>query len=91
MGNVLLKTVEGTAKFMAHEIKKVFTASAGTKIGYLLCKKGMDDFREMFNQDKVGGAPFLGIAKPVIKAPRDRLHEVRHDRRGQGKYSVHDG
>ena len=68
MGNVLLKTVEGTAKFMAHEIKKVFTASAGTKIGYLLCKKGMDDFREMFNQDKVGGAPFLGIAKPVIKA-----------------------
>ena len=57
MGNVLLKTVEGTAKFMAHEIKKVFTASAGTKIGYLLCKKGMDDFREMFNQDKVGGAP----------------------------------
>ena len=68
MGNVLLKTVEGTAKFMAHEIKKVFTASVGTKIGYLLCKKGMDDFREMFNQDKVGGAPFLGIAKPVIKA-----------------------
>ena len=68
MGNVLLKTVEGTAKFMAKEIKNVFTASAGTKIGYLFCKKGMDDFRELFNQDKIGGAPFLGIAKPVIKA-----------------------
>ena len=68
MGNVLLKTVEGTAKFMAKEIKNVFTASVGTKIGYLLCKKGMDDFRELFNQDKIGGAPFLGIAKPVIKA-----------------------
>ena len=31
-------------------------------------RKGMDDFREVFNQDKIGGAPFLGIAKPVIKA-----------------------
>ena len=31
-------------------------------------QKGMDDFREVFNQDKIGGAPFLGIAKPVIKA-----------------------
>lgn len=67
-GNVQLKTIEGVAKFMSKEIKGVFMASVGTKIGYLLCKKGMDDFREVFNQDKIGGAPFLGIAKPVIKA-----------------------
>ena len=63
-----LKTIEGVAKFMSKEIKGVFMASVGTKLGYLLCKKGMDDFREVFNQDKIGGAPFLGIAKPVIKA-----------------------
>ena len=67
-GNVQLKTIEGVAKFMSKEIKGVFMASVGTKLGYLLCKKGMDDFREVFNQDKIGGAPFLGIAKPVIKA-----------------------
>ncbi len=67
-GNVMLKTIEGVAKFMASEIKKVFYRNAGTKIAYLACKKGMDEFREVFNQDKIGGAPFLGIAKPVIKA-----------------------
>ena len=67
-GNVQLKTIEGVAKFMSKEIKGVFMASVGTKLGYLLCKKGMDDFREVFDQDKIGGAPFLGIAKPVIKA-----------------------
>ena len=67
-GNVMLKTIEGVAKFMAAEIKKVFTRNMGTKIAYLLCKSGMDEFKEMFNQDVIGGAPFLGIAHPVIKA-----------------------
>ena len=67
-GNVMLKTIEGVAKFMAGEIKKMFMRSTGSKIGYLLCKKGVDEFKELFNQDVVGGAPFLGIAHPVIKA-----------------------
>ena len=67
-GNVMLKTIEGVAKFMAGAIKGVFMRNMATKLGYLACKKGMDEFRELFNQDKIGGAPFLGIAKPVIKA-----------------------
>lgn len=67
-GNVMLKTIEGVAKFMAAAIKGVFTRNTVTKLGYLACKGGLDEFRELFNQDKIGGAPFLGIAKPVIKA-----------------------
>ena len=67
-GNVMLKTTEGVAKFMAGEIKKMFTRNMGTKLAYLACKKGVGEFRELFNQDAVGGAPFLGIAHPVIKA-----------------------
>ena len=67
-GNVMLKTIEGVAKFMAGQIKGVFTRNTATKLGYLACKKGLDEFRDLFNQDKIGGAPFLGIAKPVIKA-----------------------
>ena len=67
-GNVMLKTIEGVAKFMAGEIKKVFLRNAATKLAYLACKKGMDEFRDLFNQDAVGGAPFLGIAHPVITA-----------------------
>lgn len=67
-GNVMLKTIEGVAKFMAGQIKGVFTRNTATKLGYLACKKSLDEFRDLFNQDKIGGAPFLGIAKPVIKA-----------------------
>ena len=67
-GNVMLKTIEGVAKFMAGAIKDVFMRNKATKLSYLACKKGMDEFRDLFNQDKIGGAPFLGIAKPVIKA-----------------------
>ena len=59
-GNVMLKTTEGVAKFMAGEIKKMFTRNMGTKLAYLACKKGVGEFRELFNQDAVGG--------PVIKA-----------------------
>ena len=53
---------------MASEIKSVFKRNIFTKLGYVACKNGMDDFKDLFNQDKVGGAPFLGISKPVIKA-----------------------
>lgn len=67
-GNIMLKTIEGVAKFMGAEIKKIFTKNVATKFGYLLCKNGLDEFKEMFNQDVIGGAPFLGIAHPVIKA-----------------------
>ncbi len=67
-GNILLKTLEGTAKFMSAEIKKVFKANPATMASYLVCKKGMDNMAALFDQDRVGGAPFLGISHPVIKA-----------------------
>jgi len=67
-GNVMLKTIEGVAKFMAGQIKGIFYHNMATKIAYLACKSGLDHFRSLFDQDKIGGAPFLGIAKPVIKA-----------------------
>ena len=67
-GNVMLKTIEGVAKFMAGQIKQVFLSNLGTKLAYLACKKGMDNFAALFDQDAVGGAPFIGISRPVIKA-----------------------
>lgn len=67
-GNVMLKTIEGVAKFLSGELKKVFLRSAGSKLGYLLVRGGLDEFRGLFDQDQIGGAPFLGISCPVIKA-----------------------
>ena len=68
-GNVLLKTIEGTAMFMGSLMKhKIFKRSILSRIGYLLCKKGVDQVVKMMDYREIGGTQFLGICKPVIKA-----------------------
>ena len=67
-GNVLLKTIEGTAMFMGSLMKKMFKKSIFSKIGYLLCKSGVDEMMKMMDYREIGGTQFLGIKKPVIKA-----------------------
>ena len=68
-GNVLIKTIEGTAMFFGSMMKhKIFKRSFLSKIGYLFCKKGVDEVMGMLDYRTIGGTPFLGIRKPVIKA-----------------------
>ena len=67
-GNILLKSIEGTAIFMAHKLKEMFKSSVATKLGYLLCKGGMEEFKKLLDSREVGGSMFLGITKPVVKA-----------------------
>ncbi len=68
-GNVLLKTIEGTAMFMGSALKhKVFKRSIFSAIGYLFCKPGVKDLMKMLDYREIGGTQFLGIRKPVIKA-----------------------
>ena len=68
-GNVLLKSIEGTAMFMGSLMKhKIFKRSFLSKIGYLFCKPGVDEVMGMLDYRTSGGTPFLGIRKPVIKA-----------------------
>lgn len=66
-GNVLLKSIEGTAMFMGSLMKRMFTKNIFTKIGALLCGKGKD-IKKMMDYREIGGTMLLGIAKPVIKA-----------------------
>ena len=67
-GNVLLKSIEGTALFMASQLKKMFGSSLSGKIGYLFCRKGVKEFKKLMDYREVGGTMLLGISKPVIKA-----------------------
>ena len=67
-GNVFLKCVEGTAKFFSGELKNIFTSSIGSKIGALLCLKGVNGLKKKMDYRETGGTLFLGISKPVIKA-----------------------
>lgn len=66
-GNVLLKSIEGTAMFMGSLMKKMFMKNIFTKIGALLCGKG-NDIKKMMDYREIGGTMLLGISKPVIKA-----------------------
>ena len=67
-GNVLLKTIEGTAMFFGSLMKhKIFKRSLASKIGYLFCKKGVDEVMKMMDSREIGGTQFLGIKQPVIK------------------------
>ena len=67
-GNVLIKSIEGTAMFMGSLMKKMFKKSIFSKIGYLLCKSGVSELMKMLDYREIGGTQFLGIKKPVIKA-----------------------
>lgn len=67
-GNVLIKTIEGTAMFMGSMLKKVFKKNALSKMGYLLCSSGVQEMMKVLDYHELGGTQFLGIKKPVIKA-----------------------
>ncbi len=68
-GNVLLKSIEGTAMFMGSLMKhRIFKRNWISPIGYLFCKPGVDEVMKMLDYREIGGTQFLGIKKPVIKA-----------------------
>ena len=67
-GNIFLKTMEGMGAFMIKTLKDLFTASIFTKIAYLLVKPKLGGIKKGLDSAEYGGAPILGIAKPVIKA-----------------------
>ena len=67
-GNVLLKSIEGTAYFMGSLMKRMFKKNIFTMIGYLFRKSGVKDLMKMLDYREIGGTQFLGIRKPVIKA-----------------------
>ena len=67
-GNVMLKTVEGAAKFLFSQLKGVFYASTKNKLAALAVKKDLKGMKAMLDASEVGGTAMLGITKPVIKA-----------------------
>ena len=67
-GNIMLKSLEGTARFLMKELKKVFLSGARTKLAAVLVKGDLADMKRLLDPNEVGGTPFLGISRPVIKA-----------------------
>jgi phosphate acyltransferase len=67
-GNVLMKTMEGTAKGMGNMLKEEIKSSFMGKIGYLFMKKNLKRFQKRMDASEIGGAMIFGIKAPVIKA-----------------------
>ena len=67
-GNVLLKSIEGTAMFMGSFVKKIFKKNFISMIAALLVKSGINDMVKLLDYREIGGTQFMGIKKPVIKA-----------------------
>ena len=67
-GNVMLKSVEGTGKFFLRMMKKTLLANPKTKIAAAMLKSDLSAMKKTLDPSEVGGTPFLGISRPVIKA-----------------------
>lgn len=67
-GNVALKSMEGCGKLMLGVMKKEFSSSLSSKIGYLFMRKALKRMRAQLDFDKAGGALLLGLKKPVVKS-----------------------
>ena len=67
-GNVLLKSIEGTAMLMGSMVSKMFKKSILSKLSAALVMKDIKAFKKLLDYREIGGTPFLGIRKPVIKA-----------------------
>ena len=68
VGNVILKLFEGVGGTLISKIKGSMMTSLRTKIGALLVKPALKSTLKDFDASEYGGAPLLGVMKPVIKA-----------------------
>lgn len=67
-GNILLKGLEGTLKFMLSTLKTMFKKNPKNMLAALMIKGEFSGLKQELDPNAVGGTPLLGISKPVIKA-----------------------
>jgi glycerol-3-phosphate acyltransferase PlsX len=68
VGNAILKSMEGIASVISQLLKEELSRNFITKIGALLIMGGLKRITHKMDYTEYGGAPLLGISKPVIKA-----------------------
>ena len=67
-GNVLLKSAEGTIRYMMKSLKGVFYKSTKNKLAAAVLKSDLTEMKKSMDPNEVGGTALIGISKPVIKA-----------------------
>jgi len=68
-GNVAMKSAEGTIKaFMTLLKNEINNGGLKTKLGAAMMKKAFNNIKAHLNYTDVGGSPFVGIEKILIKS-----------------------
>jgi glycerol-3-phosphate acyltransferase PlsX len=67
-GNIALKTIEGTARFVADLIRQAFTSSLRSKFGFLLSRPAAHLLRRTLDPNNHNGGVFLGLNGLVVKS-----------------------
>lgn len=67
-GNVMLKTIEGSIKFIMKSLKGVFYKNTKNKLAAAVMKSELNEMKKSLDVNEIGGTAMVGISKPVIKA-----------------------
>lgn len=67
-GNIILKTYEGVASMISKKFKDVFKKNIKNTLATALMLGDINDLKKSLDHNEYGGAPFLGVKKPVFKA-----------------------
>ncbi|MBL6958650.1 MAG: phosphate acyltransferase PlsX [Rhodospirillales bacterium] len=67
-GNIALKATEGTAKLVGKFLKDALTSTPVSKLGAVLARKALNEFRMKMDPRRYNGAMFLGLNGICIKS-----------------------
>lgn len=67
-GNITLKTLEGTAYFVATSLKRALESSALGKLGFLIASSALVPFRKKMDPREHNGAGFIGLNGITVKS-----------------------
>jgi glycerol-3-phosphate acyltransferase PlsX len=67
-GNIALKSLEGTARFVTDLLKRAFASSVRSKIGFLISRPATELLRHHLDPNNHNGAVFLGLNGLVVKS-----------------------
>ena len=67
-GNIALKAIEGTARFVTDLLRNAFTSSLRSKFGFLVSRPATELLRHHLDPNNHNGAVFLGLNGIVVKS-----------------------
>jgi len=67
-GNIALKAIEGTARFVADLLRRSFASSLRSKVGFLISRPATELLKHHLDPNNHNGAVFLGLNGVVVKS-----------------------